>query len=60
MKISSRSGEMAQRLRALAALAKDLGSDPGTHARQLTTTSNTSSRGPKLHGHPHACVHRHT
>jgi hypothetical protein len=35
--ISRKAGEMAHQLRALAALPKDLSSDPSTHTRQLAT-----------------------
>lgn len=44
-KIKGRAGVMVQQLRALAALAKDLGSVPSAHTVQLTTTTCNIRRG---------------
>jgi hypothetical protein len=41
-KFDLRAGEMAQHLRALTALAEDVGLIPGTHIRELTTACNSS------------------
>lgn len=41
---------MGRRLRALAALAEDSGVVPSTPVRQLTTLSNSSSRGSHASG----------
>ena len=43
-----RAREMAQQLRALAALAGDPSSVPSTHSGQLTITCNSSSRGSDI------------
>ena len=51
-------GEMAQQLRALAALAEDLGSVPSTHIGQLTTVCDSSSRN--LMHILQSVVHTHT
>ena len=48
IKVPSGTGEMAQQLRALAALTEDQGSIPSTHLKWLTTTCYCSPRDHSL------------
>jgi hypothetical protein len=55
----NRTGEMAQQLKTLTTLPKDLSSNPSTHIKQVTTACNSSSRNlililsSRLHGYLH-------
>lgn len=51
-------GETVNGLKVYMALAEDLSLDPSTHASQLTTACNYSSRGIQCFcGHLHSCAH---
>lgn len=56
-----RAGEMARQLRTHSALIKDLSLVPGTHIRWLTSSCNSSFRGPKVSDSGHCSnVHKGT